>query len=76
MSVPQSFTLAKNIAAIELQSTEKGEERLGVISQLPRDAHLRVCGDGFNPRTVKVRCLGRYYFVFLQDIEVPERDDG
>jgi hypothetical protein len=74
MQVPESFTLPKNIAAIQLQHTEDGEERLGVISQLPRDAHLRVCGDGFNSRTVKVRCLGHYYFVFLQDIEPSELD--
>jgi hypothetical protein len=72
MEVPASITLPKDIAAIQLERTENGEERLGVISQLPRDTHLRVCGQGFNPRTVKVQCLGRYYFVFVQDIEEPE----
>ena len=29
-------------------------------------------GDSFNDRTVKVQCNGRYYFVFLQDIEGPD----
>ena len=75
MPMPQSFTLPKNIAAIQLQRTERGEERLGAISQLPRDAHLRVCGEGFNPRTVKVQCRGFFYFVFLQDIEEPEAEE-
>ena len=66
------FCLEKNIAAIQvLPDDGRGEPRLGTITQLPYGAELRICGDGFNERTVRVQWAQGTYFVFLQDIEVP-----
>ncbi|MGH9584451.1 MAG: hypothetical protein ACRD4O_16125 [Bryobacteraceae bacterium] len=62
------ITLSKNIAAIPLDHGEDGEERLGVISQLPRGAELGLRGPGFDSRTVKVIWSGQQYFVFIQDL--------
>lgn len=75
MRVHQRVKLPKNIAAIHLRAAEDGEPRLGYVSPIPQGAELRVCGGGFNTRTVKVNWNGGFYFVFLQDIEPPERGD-
>jgi hypothetical protein len=66
------FTLSKPIAAINFHLTETGEPRTGLITQLPKDAAIEVCGGGFNDRTIAVRWKDSLYFVFLQDIEPPE----
>ena len=72
-SVPErSLLLRKPICAIQLVSTENGDQRLGLLTQLGSGTSAEVCGSGFNERTVKVHANGRYYFVFLQDIEAPE----
>ncbi len=71
-SEERAQTLAKNIAAIQLLPPDgAGETRLGMITQLPTGAEVQICGEGFNERTVRVRWAGGYYFVFLQDLEVP-----
>lgn len=67
-----TFTLAKPIAAIHFSVSETGETRTGLITQLPKDAAVEVCGNGFNNRTVAVRWQKGLYFVFLQDIEPPQ----
>jgi hypothetical protein len=67
------ITLSKVIAAINIEQTENGHTHLGLIGQLPQGAHLEVCGEGFNERTLKVRWEGRHYFVFVQDLEVEPR---
>ena len=72
MSVPARITLSKDVAAIQIEASEAGRPRYGLISQLPKGAELIVCGDGFNNRTARVNCHGFHYFVFLQDIEEPE----
>jgi hypothetical protein len=64
------FTLSKPIAAIHFSVSETGEARTGLITQLPKDAAVEVCGNGFNDRTVAVRWQESFYFVFLQDIEL------
>ncbi len=69
MSRPTQITLSKDIAAIQIESSEAGRLRCGFISQLPKGADLIVCGDGFNKRTARVAYRGSVYFVFLQDIE-------
>lgn len=45
-----------------------GAVRLGTILQLPEGAELRLIGDGFNERTVKVAWEGANYFVFFEDL--------
>jgi hypothetical protein len=62
------ITLSRNIAAIQVEHAEDGQEALGAISQLPEGAELGLCGAGFDSRTVKVGWCGQYYFVFIQDL--------
>jgi hypothetical protein len=62
------ITVSRNIAAIQIERAEDGQEKLGVISQLPQGAALDICGEGFNSRTVKVGWRGQHYFVFIQDL--------
>lgn len=46
----------------------RGVMRLGTILQLPEGTQIRLIGDGFNERTVKVAWEGANYFVFLEDL--------
>jgi len=69
MTVPSRITLPKEIVAIQIESSENGKSRCGLLSRLPQGAELTISGDGFNQRTAKVRCHGQIYFVFLQDLE-------
>ncbi|MGA8028311.1 MAG: hypothetical protein WB992_14300 [Bryobacteraceae bacterium] len=64
--------LFKNIAAIGANLGEDGKIRMGVMSQLPEGADLEICGEGFNDRTIKVRWQEQFYFIFLQDVELPQ----
>jgi hypothetical protein len=69
-AIEQSYTLRKNVPAIEILSSDYGElSRLGLMTQLPEGSRLDVGGPGFNDRTIKVRCAGASYFVFLEDLE-------
>ena len=67
-----TYTLPRNISAIQVLSAAEGGTRMGTILQLPEGTQVRVCGDGFNERTVKVSWEGGYYFLFFEDLE-PER---
>lgn len=67
------YELPRNISAIQSISDLDGQTRLGMILQLPEGAEVRVCGTGFNERTVKVSWEGGFYYIFLEDIE-PEAD--
>jgi hypothetical protein len=60
----------RRICAIELIAGHNERGRLGPITQLPQHAQLEICGDGFNERTVKVRCKDSFYFVFREDLEI------
>jgi hypothetical protein len=66
------YTLPRNVSAIQVLSAVDGSPQMGTILQLPAGTQVRVCGDGFNDRTVKVTCEGGNYFVFFEDLE-PER---
>jgi len=65
----RSCTLARAIAGIQLVAVEGKQGRLGNVLQLRPGAVLDCCGVGYDARTVKVRCEGSFYFVFLQDLE-------
>jgi hypothetical protein len=68
--VPErSYTLSRTIAGIQLVPIDDKNGRLGGVSQLRAGSLLELCGDGYDARTVKVRCDGNFYFVFLQDVE-------
>ena len=70
-SVEAIITVPKEISALELVQTEAGA-RLGQIASVPKGTRLKLCGSGFNERTIKVRSEGRFYFVFLRDLEPVE----
>jgi hypothetical protein len=65
----RSHTLSRPIAGIELVPLEGKQGRLGRVMQLAPGSQIDWCGDGYDVRTVKVRCGGKFYFVFLQDFE-------
>jgi hypothetical protein len=58
------YTLCRKIPAIP----SRGDAKLGPILYLPAGSQVQICGDGFNPRTVKVRHHHSYYFVFQEDL--------
>ena len=64
-----SYRLPKTIPAIQVYCVHEGSPELGAISHLPEGAELTFCGGGFNDATVKARCGGQFYFVFLEDLE-------
>ncbi len=69
----RSYTLSRNVSAIPILSTQfEGCSPLGLITQLPEGAQIDIGGVGFNDRTVKIRCAGASYYVFLEDLE-PQR---
>lgn len=63
----QARILPARISAIQVLP---GQERHGLVTQLPQSADLEICGDGFNDRTVKVRWHDSFYFVFRDDLEI------
>ena len=65
----QAYTLSDDIVAMELVPAVTGEPRLGPLSKIPEGAEIECCGEGFNERIVKARWRGKFYFVFLQDLE-------
>ena len=68
-SALEKYTLSRNVSAIQVTSSMDGRAQLGTIMQLPEGAQVEICGDGFNDQTVKVRCEGSFYFIFLEDIQ-------
>lgn len=63
-----AFVLPRSIPAIPLIPDPSGGAELGAISKLPAGVEVRLCGEGFNPSTVKVHWDGGVCFVFLQDL--------
>lgn len=64
----QFYILRRSIPAIPVVADSSGRMQLGAISKLPAGAEVQLCGDGFNPATVKVNWSGGACFVFLQDL--------
>lgn len=64
--------LKKSISAIQLLPNENGGGKLGLLSQLGPGSTIKLCGDGFNDRTMKVAFNQRFYFVFVQDVQAQE----
>ncbi len=62
------YTLTRNTSAIQAVTEMDGNFRLGTILQLPEGAEVRVCGEGFNERTVKVCWEGGFYYIFTDDL--------
>ncbi len=71
--IQQRYTLPRNVSAIQILSTDAEQRsRLGLITQLPEGVQVEVGGPGFDDRTVKIRCGGASYYVFLEDLD-PQR---
>jgi len=69
--LPRQVKIMRNkICAIQLIPSCENRARLGALTQIPQNAELEICGDGFDERTVKVRWQDSFYFVFRDDIEV------
>jgi hypothetical protein len=64
-----SYTLPSDIPAIQILPSLDGKIDLSPVSMLPQGAELSPCGKGFDLQTVKVRCHGHYYYVFLRDLQ-------
>jgi hypothetical protein len=65
---PEVYVLSRSIPAIPLLPDTSGHIALGAISKLPAGVEVQVCGEGFNPSTLKVHWEGGACFVFLQDL--------
>jgi hypothetical protein len=61
--------LPAKISAVELIEQKDSRVWSGVVRQLPHNALVEICGEGFDERTVKVRWRDSFYFVFRQDLE-------
>lgn len=59
-TVRSTYILPKKISAVRLETK--------AVSQMPAGSHVEVCGEGYNPRTVKVCCGGTMFFVFREDL--------
>jgi hypothetical protein len=63
------FVLPKAVSAIQILPPEAGGRmELGLITQLPEGAEIKVGGPGFSDATFRVECQGASYFVFLDDL--------
>ena len=72
MPYQNRIILPKNISAFTIERSAGQEFRSGHIEELPRGAEIKVLGDSFDGRTVRVQCNDRLYVVFLRDIEEPD----
>jgi hypothetical protein len=64
----RSCSLSNDTPAIQL--IRMGNEmQFGPIVTLGQGNQIELCDDGFDKDTVKVRCQGQFYFVFLKDLE-------
>ena len=68
----RTYTLWRNVPAIQVLPDSSQPSSLGLMTQLPEGTQIDIGGPGFNDRTVKVRCGGSAYYVFLEDLE-PQR---
>lgn len=59
---------SKLIAALQITKDEKGNEHAGCLTQVSVTPEMKICGDGFNERTVKITLNNSTYYVFKQDL--------
>lgn len=67
-TTPRAYVLSRSIPAIPLLPSPSGQTICGAICKLPAGVTVQLCGDGFNPSTVKVNWERGACFVFLQDL--------
>jgi hypothetical protein len=67
------IVLCKDIVAVGIEGAEGGGTAgRSPLKHLRAGTEVTIVGDGFNTRTVKVRCNDCSYYAFLQDIEQPD----
>ncbi len=76
LSAGDRYTVSDEICAMQLTPSNSLIFKLGPLVTLPKSTQLEVCGEGFNDRTLKVRCNGSFYFVFIQDLEAQRKPMG
>ena len=65
----QKFSLTRPITAIPLKSAGETLEQLGVMTKLTAGLVVEFRGNGHSEYTARVCSNGKYYLVFVQDIE-------
>ncbi|HEY7209041.1 MAG TPA: hypothetical protein VH477_02115 [Bryobacteraceae bacterium] len=66
----KTYTLGRSVSAIQiLPGMNEAKPSLGLMTRLPEGAELDLRGPGFDDQTVRVRCGGVGYYVFLDDLE-------
>jgi hypothetical protein len=58
------------ISVVRIVTDPDGTTRVGVLTQLPRDTTVEICGSGFDDRTVKVRTGDSLFYAFRADLQV------
>lgn len=59
---------SKLIAALQIVKDDNGNDRAGAITQVSVTPEMKICGDGFNERTIKIALNNSTYYVFKQDL--------
>ena len=62
------YTLTSAITAFRTSSADYKDDSGGPICELPEGAAVKVCGEGFNKRTVTVKYGEFYYHVYWRDL--------
>lgn len=62
--------LHHSISALRVITESDGKNRIGLLTQLPRNAEIEICGEGFDDRTVTVRLGDSLYFAFRADVQM------
>ena len=73
MPTDANYTLSDDIWGMQLLPSGNGVASLGPLVKIPHGSRLDFCGQGFNERTLKVRCGDSFYFVFLQDLDMQRK---
>ncbi|HXE13143.1 MAG TPA: hypothetical protein VN633_13535 [Bryobacteraceae bacterium] len=66
--MPSKSIQHKLIAALQISKDDKGNECAGVLTQVNVTPEMKICGDGFNERTIKISLNDCTYYVFKQDL--------
>jgi hypothetical protein len=72
MVIRDACILSKTISALRIVAAGESDPATGIFTQLSCNSVIRVCGVGFNDRTVKLQSGPSCYFVFKEDIAAAE----
>jgi hypothetical protein len=68
----RTYTLSRDISAIQILPSDGPGAWLSPVSKLPRGARIQAVGDR-NGETLKVAFEGHYYLVFVDDLEAQRK---